>query len=843
MTLSLAPLLLGALLAGCGGGGGGGGGAPAAVTPPAPQPQQPQPQPEPPPPPPVMVQRCAGVETEDLGCLSNADYTERRNIIAARHRARTNFTAQWGLETINADKAWADVELLRGADAAPGSGVTVGFLDTGIDQEHPLFSSGSITETFIDLDPSPGVTRAANEDGSSSSHGTSVASIVGARPSGACRFRTASDCADFRGVAWGASLKMFPIRLGSGVSGRIYYPTTPSALNDANSYWAALYGRVLRPSENLDVLNLSFSIYGLIDGYTEAQLRANFAQPIAALAQADAERKTILVWSAGNANGDLCSPGSLHCVGSGRTGIDPRNQNPPNCLTTDPSTCARTAAGSLDARSPNVLAGMAARIRELRGHSVAVVSVNLDGAISSFSNRCGIAADWCVAAPGGGVRRAYFGPVCFIGGSTFLGNCNSAQIDAGGETRAARAVASGSGTSFAAPMVAGGLAVMRQVFRDQLSSEELLVRLFRTADKSGIYADRAIYGQGLMDLGAATNPVGGLSVVAGGGSVGDAGHPLADTRLAMGAPLGDGLSVALVGVELAAIDALGAPFWFDSSALTLAARGETSNERRLHGLTARRREARVERAGWRFGLYKSPVASESSLLNVAENAATVAYRTPGGLEASAFAATGLGHDASEAPDAGLALSWRPPDSAFGARLGWLREEETALGSKAGGAFGRLAADSLIAGVEAEAELGGWRLAAEVEAGFSRIHAGGGMIAGFSDVTTSSMALSARRRLSPGRELVFSVSQPPRVEGGRARLALPVGRTWSGEILRRFVSAGLAPSGRQIDFSARWRGADALGGELSLEAVWSRHPGHAAGEKREVGLLAAWRARW
>ena len=784
-----------------------------------------------------MVRRCVGVDTEEFGCLSNAGYAERRNAIANRHRDRRAFTEQWGLATINADEAWADVELLRGADAAPGSGVTVGFIDTGIDQGHPFFAGKSIPETFLD--------GAANEDGLNFSHGTAVASIVGAAPGGTCSFRhvTAGFCVDFRGVAPGASLKMFAIPLGSAIPDRIVHATTPGELAGDDAGDAALYGRVLRPSENLDILNLSFGIDGLIDVYDEAQLRANFARAIASLAQADAERKTILVWAAGNSHGDLCSPGSLHCVGSGDTGIDPRNQDPPNCLDTDLSTCRRTAAGSLDARSPNILAGLPARIPELRGHSVAVVSVGSGGVISSFSNRCGIAADWCVAAPGEGVQAAYFGPVCDSGGVITFGTCSSVTIGSGATVRPVRLLRPVNGTSFAAPMVSGGLAVMRHVFRDQLSSEELLVRLFRTADKSGIYANRAIYGQGLMDLGAATNPVGELSVVAGGGSVGDAGHPLADTRLAMGAPLGDGLSVALVGVELAAIDALGAPFWFDSSALTLAARGETSNERRLHGLTARRMEARVERAGWRFGLYKSPVASESSLLNVAENAATVAYRTPGGLEASAFAASGLGHDASEAPDAGLALAWRPPDSPFGARLGWLREEETALGSKAGGAFGRLAADSLIAGVEAEAELGGWRLAAEAEAGFSRIHAGGGMIAGFSDVTTSSMALSARRRLSPGRELVFSVSQPPRVEGGRVRLALPVGRTWSGEILRRSVSAGLAPSGRQIDFSARWRGADALGGELSLEAVWSRHPGHAAGEKREVGLLAAWRKRW
>ena len=773
-----------ALLAGCGGGGGGGGVvAPAA---PAPLPQ--------PAPPPMTTERC--VETADFGCLSNTAYLQRREVIASRHRDDGLFWNQWGLETIGADKAWADVELLRGAGTTPGTDVTVGFIDTGIDQGHPFFAGRSIPETFLD--------GAADEDGSFPSHGTGVASVVGAAPGASCSFRhvESNACVDFRGVAPGANLRMFAVPLEGGrPPDQIILATRPGELADDDAGDAALYGRVLLPSENLDVLNLSFGLDGLIDNYTEAQLRAGYGGAIAALAQAGASRKTLLVWAAGNSNGELCLSGSPYCAGSDLTGIDP----------TDGMT---KAAGRLDARSPNVLAGLVARIPELRGHSVAVVSVGADGAISSFSNRCGVAADWCIAAPGGDVdspvSAAYFGPI------------DDPPVPPG------RDVALEIGTSFAAPMVAGGLAVMRHLFRDQLSNEELLTRLFRTADKSGVYTDRAIYGQGLMDLGAAASPVGEMRFVAGGGSTGDAGHPLGATRLVMGAPLGDGLVRALGGVEIAAMDTLGAPFWFDSSAFTLAARGGTSNERRLHGLAARHKEARAPHAGWGFGLYESPVASGSSLLNLAENAMTLSWRTtPGRLEVSAFAASGPGRHGNDAPDRGLALAWRPPDSPFGVRLGWLREDETALGSKSGGAFGCLSADSLVAGVGAEAALGGWRFATEAEAGFSWLHAGGGMLAGFSDVTTSAMALSARRRLGTRDAVTLSVSQPPRVESGHARLVLPVGRDRSGRILGRSFSAGLAPSGRQIDFSARWRRADTLGGELSVEAVRSRHPGHAS----------------
>jgi len=61
-------------------------------------------------------------------------------------------------------------------------------------------------------------------------------------------------------------------------------------------------------------------------------------------------------------------------------------------------------------------------------------------------------------------------------------------------------------------MVSGGLAIMKQLFRDQISNEELVSRLFATADSTGIYAARETYGHGRMDLGAATSPVGVLVV-------------------------------------------------------------------------------------------------------------------------------------------------------------------------------------------------------------------------------------------------------------------------------------------------------------------------------------------
>ena len=56
------------------------------------------------------------------------------------------------------------------------------------------------------------------------------------------------------------------------------------------------------------------------------------------------------------------------------------------------------------------------------------------------------------------------------------------------------------------------LSLTKQLFRDQLLNTELVTQLLETADNTGRYADRAIYGRGKMDLGAARSPVGILSV-------------------------------------------------------------------------------------------------------------------------------------------------------------------------------------------------------------------------------------------------------------------------------------------------------------------------------------------
>lgn len=116
---------------------------------------------------------------------------------------------------------------------------------------------------------------------------------------------------------------------------------------------------------------------------------------------------------------------------------------------------------------------------DLQSHFLAVVTVDENNVIAGFSNRCGNNAPWCIAAPGIDIY----------------------STDPGGGYSA------GSGTSMSAPVVSGALAVLEQAF-PFLTSGQLVQLVLTTATDLG---DPSIYGQGLLNLGAAVRGPGSFT--------------------------------------------------------------------------------------------------------------------------------------------------------------------------------------------------------------------------------------------------------------------------------------------------------------------------------------------
>ena len=167
------------------------------------------------------------VETHDRGCLAEPELQALVEEIAVGYAEPSGFRNQWGLEAIDADVAYANLELRLGPGVAPGEGVTVGILDTGIDGADPAFGSKTVVERFL---------GALDEDGSEFSHGTAVASILAGEDIPGYPH-------DAQGVAWGADLVVFAIPLGEAPE--LYDPIGVDDLAGTAAYFAAAFEEML----------------------------------------------------------------------------------------------------------------------------------------------------------------------------------------------------------------------------------------------------------------------------------------------------------------------------------------------------------------------------------------------------------------------------------------------------------------------------------------------------------------------------------------------------------------------------------------------------------------------
>ncbi len=112
-------------------------------------------------------------------------------------------------------------------------------------------------------------------------------------------------------------------------------------------------------------------------------------------------------------------------------------------------------------------------------------SVNAANGISSFSNRAGEGAEIFLVAPGEGLRGVF-------------------PDAAAGQTR------SFSGTSASTPVISGAVALVRGLWPN-LTAEEAVEILLDSATDLGAPGTDAIYGRGLLNVGAAISPLGAVS--------------------------------------------------------------------------------------------------------------------------------------------------------------------------------------------------------------------------------------------------------------------------------------------------------------------------------------------
>ena len=455
----------------------------------------------------------------------------------------------------------------------------------------------------------------------------------------------------------------------------------------------------------------------------------------------------------------------------------------------------------------------------------------------------------------------------------------------------------GVGTSFAAPMVSGALALMKSYFmlgtdcgaggECGLGSHELTERILATADRRGIYADASIYGSGLLDLKNALSPQGELRLLLGHSVKDSSSYLLSQSGLRPGAALGDSALRALGGVRLAAFDEMNAPFpvfgdavlFADDSAERAGGAGReglgagvgVGEALRAHQLGFRGRRA-APASDWDFedgygfltlrggdflsswgggaggsgseGLADLGITSFGNPYSALVGDGMVAGAVGDGFRLAAFG-EGLGSShrirGAFAEFSLASLASLPEGMGLSFQVGGMEELDGLLDTSGAGLFGGLRARTAFAGLGFSGELpGDWRVRLGGFAGRTAAEDGGGWFSPMEDLWSGAYALGLERDnvLFAGDALGFRVHQPLRASGG-LRLRVPTGRTRYGELTWREVSGG--PSGRELIWEGLYRRSAAEGDWLLSAGVISQ-PGHRA-EAKTLGraLLAFERA--
>ncbi len=144
------------------------------------------------------------------------------------------------------------------------------------------------------------------------------------------------------------------------------------------------------------------------------------------------------------------------------------------------------ATGNEAQSSPDALGGMPYLIPELKNTWLAVASVDLNNQITGYSNRCGVAKEWCLSAPGGNLAEWQIYSTVTLGTGT-------GPYDG---------YADKSGTSMASPVVAGVAALVKEAF-PWFTAHDLQQTLLTTATDLGAAGVDEIYGWGLVNAGKA----------------------------------------------------------------------------------------------------------------------------------------------------------------------------------------------------------------------------------------------------------------------------------------------------------------------------------------------------
>lgn len=456
------------------------------------------------------------------------------------------------------------------------------------------------------------------------------------------------------------------------------------------------------------------------------------------------------------------------------------------------------AAGNDGLPAPHVVATRALRIPDLRGLRLAVTGVESSGRIHPRANRCGpLPSGWQSSRDG----RHYCLAAPF--------SVNTIHPVTGARTAV-------EGTSFSAPIVSGGIALVLQQFRNQLTPRQAALRVVNTADNTGFYNDPNTYGAGLLDLEAATSPIGELRT-----GTESARSSLAGTTLRTPAAWGN-IANRMNGIEITAFDSYNAPFWFEPKHLIKFSRisGNSTIPETLH--TASWKSGPLNYLNWTSLDSTTPL--ESSEMQFATGFENYDYDSRAGMLNT------------------MGISMKPFGNSI--RTGFIAENNSNHGTKSSGAFGNKVKSNMV-WIEGNKNWSlrkdsRWSISASglIALGQPHYEAGSMFEASESIYSAANLALESK---SDKHRNQIAISQSLRAESGQGILRYPTGRTPEGARLYSEGKFSLEPDAREIKLS--YRHDRTLGnGMLAFEISHIQNAGHTR-DNEDSAVGAAFRLVW
>jgi subtilisin family serine protease len=747
------------------------------------------------------------------------------------------YDAQYGLSAIHANVAHAQ--------GITGLNTVVAVIDSGMDVGHFEFAGRVVSGNGYDMiNDQAGMPAVGQLNG----HGTNVAGIIAAN----------RNDKGILGVAYEAQI--LPIRIldAEGVGTLL------------DLYNALLYVK----DTNASVVNLSL---GPSDAFGEAAQTDGYytigvSDAVMAGAFFDAaESGKALIFAAGNSYRTTPQAAANPFGGGFYPFIKPAN----NAATGLANGAYRGTGGS------TIVYDFSA----LQPYTIVVAAVDRDNNMATFSNRCGVAKDWCMVAPGVEIH------------TTAIGD-KFEDV---------------SGTSFAAPHVAGAAALLKQNF-PHLTTQEIVEILLTSATDLGDVGVDAVFGHGLLNVEAAMAPLGATGVALTGAVSGPRAE-LVNTRLRYGRAFGvnaagvlanqrlgfldhynRGYSVGLgeiVDTASARLEAANAMRAFDTATprtrisneraqlsyqftgraaaprLTSAQPSEKANDSGIESLsfsTSLGAESQVTfdykdvaslGLGFREGdqerreqsLNKDALANPYAEMANSEYSAAFKTKALGfSFRVASFFGSGEEDNISSKDDAlnfGSQIDAAYPlgkDSELSLGFGSLLEGNSLLGSQGEGAFGLGSGTATVysgAGLrlalDEDTTLRAAAYAGMTEPGFET----GSLVSDISSLITSSFSaeITHENLRAEGDAFAINFAQPLRVESGHMDIMVPVARAATADaVFRNNFSQDLSADGRELDIGMNYMLPLENSERLSFGAIYRHDAGHVRDASDALGVM-------